>query len=59
MTAAQNTISDYLVIASTAMNPRQGGVALLWEEDNQDFEAEAIWVLSPSLLTFQLVTGDL
>ena len=38
-------------------NPWQGGIALLWEADHQDFEVEAIQVLSPNLLTFQLVTG--
>ncbi len=51
------TISGYPVIASMTTNPWQGGIALLWEADHQDFEVEAIQVLSPNLLTFQLVTG--
>jgi hypothetical protein len=31
---------------------------LLWEEGHQDFEVEAVTIVSPNLLTFQLVTGE-
>ena len=48
--------NGYRVIASKATSPRQGGIALLWEEDHQEFEVEDVRVLSPNLLTFQLVT---
>ena len=51
-------VSGYCVIASKATSPRQGGIALLWEADHQDFEVEAVQVRSPNLLTFQLVTGE-
>ena len=50
-------VSGYRVIASKATSPRQGGIALLWEEDHQEFEVEDVRILSPNLLTFQLVTG--
>jgi hypothetical protein len=48
----------YRVILSKATSPQQGGVALLWEEGHQDFEVEAVTIVSPNLLTFQLVTGE-
>ena len=51
-------VSGYRVIASKATSPRQGGVALLWEEGHRDFEVEAVQVHTPNLLTFQLVTGE-
>ena len=50
--------SGYRVISSKATSPQQGGVALLWEEGHQDFEVEAVTIVSPNLLTFQLVTGE-
>jgi hypothetical protein len=43
------------MISSKATSPQQGGVALLWEEGHQDFEVEAVTIVSPNLLTFQLV----
>jgi hypothetical protein len=49
-------ISGYRVIALKAMTSWQGGIALLWEEDHQGFKVEAVRILSPNLLTFQLVT---
>ena len=52
------TTSGYRVILSKATSPQQGGVALLWEEGHQDFEVEAITIVSPNLLKFQLVTGE-
>jgi len=30
----------------------------LWKEDHQGFEEESAKILTPNLLTFQLVTGD-
>ena len=51
-------VPGYPVIASKAMSPRQGGIALLWEAGHQDFEVEAVQVRSINLLTFQLVTGE-
>jgi hypothetical protein len=52
------TTLGYHVIPSKATSPQQGGVALLWEEGHQDFEVEAVTIISPNLLTFQLVTGE-
>jgi hypothetical protein len=52
------TSSGYCVILSKAMSPKQGWVALLWEERHQDFEVEAVTIVSPNLLRFQLVTGE-
>jgi hypothetical protein len=52
------TTSGYRVISSKATSPQQGGVALLWEEGHQDFEVEAVTIVSPNLLTFQLVIGE-
>jgi hypothetical protein len=52
------TTSGYRVILSKVTSPQQGGVALLWEEGRQDFEVEAVTIVSPNLLTFQLVTGE-
>ncbi len=46
------------MISSKATSPQQGGVALLWEEGHQDFEVEAVTIVSPNLLTFQLVMGE-
>ncbi len=45
------------MIASKATNPQQGGIALLWTAEHQDFEVEAVKNISPNVLTFQLITG--
>ncbi len=50
-------VEGYHVIASEAMSPQQGGIALLWTAGHQDFEVEAVKIVSPNVLTFQLVTG--
>ena len=50
--------SGYCMTLSKATSPRQGGVALLWEEGHKDFEVETVTIVSPNLLTFQLVTGE-
>jgi hypothetical protein len=45
------------VIASCATSPQQGGIALLWREsENLGFLVEAVSIVSPNVLTFQLVT---
>ena len=52
-------ILGYSVIASKAASPHQGGIALLWwENEHRDFEVEAVQVRTPNLLMFQLVTGE-
>ncbi len=39
------------------MSHKQGGTALVWREGHSSFEMEAARVVTPNLLTFQLVTG--
>ena len=50
-------VEGYHVIASEVTSPQQGGIALLWTAGHQDFEIEAVKIVSPNVLTFQLVTG--
>jgi hypothetical protein len=51
-------VQGYHVIASRATSPQQGGIALLWREsENLGFLVEAVSIVSPNVLTFQLVTG--
>jgi hypothetical protein len=51
-------VSGYRVLWTKSPNPHQGGIALMWEEKNPDFEVEAAKVVSPNIMTFQLITGD-
>jgi hypothetical protein len=51
-------VLGYQVISSKAASPQQGGVALLWRAEHQDFEVEAVNIISPNILTFQLITGE-
>jgi hypothetical protein len=46
------------ILASKAASHNQGGIALLWKKNHKGFEVESAKVLTPNLLTFQLVTGD-
>ncbi len=51
-------VQGYHAIASRAASPQQGGVALLWRESEAlGFLVEGVNVVSPNILTFQLVTG--
>ncbi len=51
-------VQGYHVIASRATSPQQGGIALLWRElENLGFLVEAVSIVSPNILTFQLVMG--
>ncbi len=46
------------MIALRAASPQQGGIALLWKEsENLGFLVESVSIVSPNVLTFQLVTG--
>jgi hypothetical protein len=45
----------YKVIASKATSHKQGGVALVWKEGHSSFEVEAARIVTPNLLTFQLM----
>jgi hypothetical protein len=50
--------SGFKVLLSKAASRHQGGIALLWRENHPGVEVEAARILTPNLLTFQLVTGD-
>jgi hypothetical protein len=45
------------VITLHATSPQQGGIALLWTAEHQHFKVEVVNIVSPNVLTFQLVTG--
>jgi hypothetical protein len=49
--------SGYKVISLKGMTNKQGGIALVWKEGHSSFEVEAARVVTPNLLTFQLLTG--
>jgi hypothetical protein len=50
-------VLGYTVIALKATSHKQGGVALVWKEGHSFFKVEAACIVTPNLLTFQLVTG--
>ena len=52
------TTSGYKVLATKAPSKHQGGVALLWQPEYEAFEIKATKIVTPNLITFQLVTGD-
>ena len=49
--------SGYKVISLKATTNKQGGIALVWKEGHSSFGVEAARMVTPNLLTFQLVTG--
>ena len=52
------TTSGYKVLATKAPSKHQGGVALLWQPEYEAFEIKATKIVTPNLITFQLVMGD-
>ncbi len=50
--------SGYKVLSTKAPSKHQGGIALLWQPEHKGFAVEATQVVTPNLITFQLVTGD-
>jgi hypothetical protein len=50
--------SGYKVLSTKAPSKHKEGIALLWQPDHEGFEVEATRVVTPNLITFQLVTGD-
>jgi hypothetical protein len=50
--------SGFKVFSSKAASRHQGGIALLWRENHPGVEVEVTRILTPNLLTFQLVTGN-
>ncbi len=46
-------------MCSKAVSGHQGGVALMWKENNPKFEVESVLFNNgPNIVTFQLTTGD-
>ena len=50
--------SGYKVLSTKAPSKHQGGIALLWQPEHEGFKVEATRVVTPNLITFQLVMGD-
>jgi hypothetical protein len=50
--------SGYKILASKAASHNQGGIALLWKDNHRGFKVESAKIVTPNLLTFQLVTGN-
>jgi hypothetical protein len=49
--------SGFNIITLKATNHSQGGIALLWNKGHASFEIKAAKIITPNLLTFQLVMG--
>ncbi len=52
------TVAGYTIMSSKVASCSQGGVALVWREDNLKFEVELVLFHGPNMLTFQLMMGD-
>ncbi len=47
----------YTILATDVPSAQKGGVTLVWEENYPFFEVKVAKILSPNVITFQLVTG--
>ena len=53
------TASGYTIMCSKAVSGHQGGVALVWKENDPKFEVESVLFNNgPNIVTFQVTTGD-
>jgi hypothetical protein len=52
------TATGYTIMCSKVASYAQGGVALMWKENNLRFEVELMLFHGPNTLTFQLRMGD-
>ncbi len=53
------TASGYTIMCSKAVRGHQGGVALVWKEDDPKFEVKSVLFNNgPNIVTFQVTTGD-
>jgi hypothetical protein len=50
-------VSGFKIISLKATSHSQGGIALLWNKGHASYKVEAAKIVTPNLLTFQLVTG--
>jgi hypothetical protein len=48
----------FKILASNATGHNLGGIALLWKEGHLGYEVESACIVTPNLLTFQIVTGN-
>jgi hypothetical protein len=44
--------SGYKILALKAASHNQGGIALLWKENQGGYEVESVHIVTPNLLTF-------
>jgi hypothetical protein len=52
------SLLGYRVLVSKAASPHQGRIGLIWREDHDGFEVEAVRPLTLNLMSFQLVMGE-
>jgi hypothetical protein len=52
------SLLGYRVLVLIAASPHQRGIDLIWREDHDGFEVEAIRPLTLNLMSFQLVMGN-
>jgi hypothetical protein len=53
------TASGYSIMCSKAVSGHQGGVTLMWKDDDPKVEVESVLFYNgPNIVTFQLATGD-
>jgi len=53
------TASEYTIMCSKAVSGHQGGVTIMWKENDPKFEAESVLFNNgPNIVTFQVTTGD-
>jgi hypothetical protein len=51
--------AGYSIMCSKAVSGHQGGVSLMWKENDPKFEVESVLFNNgPNIVTFQLTTGD-
>jgi hypothetical protein len=50
-------VSGFKIILLKVTSHSQGGIALLWNEGHASFKVKAAKIVTPNLLTFQLVMG--
>ena len=53
------TASGYTIMCSKVVSGHQGGVAIMWKENDPKFEVESVLFNNgPNIVTFQVTTGD-
>ena len=53
------TASGYTIMCSKAVSGHQGGVAIMWKENDPKFEVGSVLFNNgPNIVTFQVTTGD-